>query len=146
MQNRNEILNLIKLIFYIIINLYILIQLIFFDDTKILIDEITHKSVIFLDLHKHYIYDLHLVNKCSNRKFNKRYDYYKKFFFESIEKFLASKQKNKQNAKKNKFKPLGLDDDSQDEEGFNDEKETIERNEEKTQRTNREKNKLNFSF
>jgi len=115
--------------------------MIFFDNTKILIDEYYYNSIIFWDTHKHYVYDFHLVNKCNNKKFNKRYEFYKKFFYEYVEKANASKQKKKEKTTKEKFKPLGLDDDDEDE-GEQEERKNIDQK----SKTNREKNKVNFSF
>lgn len=69
------------------------IQVIFSDTSFILIDSSCTKQVIYRDKNKRlYNYNIHLVNKSSNKKFLKRYEYYKKIFYEKMEERLARKQ------------------------------------------------------
>ena len=60
----------------------------------IILDFTEIKMAIFIDKNKKYqCIDLHSVNKCKNKKFLKRYDYYKKFFYEKLEERFARRQK-----------------------------------------------------
>jgi len=71
------------------------IQIIFTDSSFILIDSTNSKQVIYQDKNKRIqTYNIHLVNKSTNKKFLKRYEYYKKIFYEKMEERLARKQRN----------------------------------------------------
>jgi len=70
------------------------IQVIFTDSSFILIDSTNTKLVIYQDKNKRIqSYNIHLVNKSTNKKFLKRYEYYKKIFYEKMEERLARKQR-----------------------------------------------------
>jgi len=70
------------------------IQVIFTDSSFILIDSTNSKQVIYQDKNKRIqSYNIHLVNKAANKKFLKRYEYYKKIFYEKMEERLARKQR-----------------------------------------------------
>jgi hypothetical protein len=70
------------------------IQVIFTDLSFILIDSSNTKQVIYQDKNKRIqSYNIHLVNKATNKKFLKRYEYYKKIFYEKMEERLARKQR-----------------------------------------------------
>ena len=43
---------------------------------------------------KIFSYNIHLVNKSNNKQFIKRYEYYKKIFYEKMEERLIKKQKS----------------------------------------------------
>jgi hypothetical protein len=43
-----------------------------------------------------YCYDVHLVNKCNNKQFLKRYEHYKKVFYEKMEERFMRQQKIKE--------------------------------------------------
>ena len=70
------------------------IQVIFTDSSFILIDANNTKQVIYQDKNKRLNnFNIHLVNKSTNKKFLKRYEYYKKIFYEKMEERLARKQR-----------------------------------------------------
>lgn len=70
------------------------IQVIFSDLSFILIDSSNSKQVIYQDKNKKIqSYNIHLVNKSTNKNFLKRYEYYKKIFYEKMEERLARKQR-----------------------------------------------------
>jgi 23S rRNA pseudoU1915 N3-methylase RlmH len=67
-----------------------------------LIDNYENKNAIFFDKNdKHYTYNIHLVNKCSNKRFMKRYEHYKKVFYEKMEERYAKIVKQKENQNNN---------------------------------------------
>lgn len=51
-----------------------------------------------------YSYNIHLVNKCNNKKFIKRYEHYKKFFYEKMEERFNKNQKFKEEKELNPCK------------------------------------------
>ena len=64
------------------------------DGSKIIIDNNETRSVVFFDKNKKmYCYNVHLVNKCNNKQFLKRYEHYKKIFYEKMEERFTRKQK-----------------------------------------------------
>lgn len=70
------------------------IQVIFSDTSFILIDSTVLRQVIYHDKNKRITnYNIHLVNKSTNKKFLKRYEYYKKIFYEKMEERLSRKQR-----------------------------------------------------
>ncbi len=70
------------------------IQVIFTDSSYILIDSTNTKQIIYQDKNKIIqSFNIHLVNKSTNKKFLKRYEYYKKIFYEKMEERLARKQR-----------------------------------------------------
>ena len=48
-------------------------------------------------MQKTFVFNIHLVNKCNNKSFLKRYEYYKKVFYDKMEEFLSKKHSNKEN-------------------------------------------------
>ena len=71
------------------------IQITFSDSSFILIDSYGSRQVIYQDKYKKiFNFNIHLVNKSSNKQFLKRYEYYKKIFYEKMEERLAKKQRN----------------------------------------------------
>jgi hypothetical protein len=57
-----------------------------------------NKSVIYVDKRqKNFVFNIHLVNKCNNKGFLKRYEYYKKVFYDKMEEFISKKQSSKEN-------------------------------------------------
>jgi hypothetical protein len=65
---------------------------------------------IFIDKNnKIYNYDIGSVNKCKNSKFLKRYEHYKKFFYDKLEERFARKQRNREGINKDIFDKNGLD-------------------------------------
>jgi hypothetical protein len=43
-----------------------------------------------------FCYNIHLVNKCNNKKFLKRYEHFKKVFYEKMEERFNKKQNNRE--------------------------------------------------
>ncbi len=71
--------------------------MIFSDKSKIIIDNYETRSAVFIDKNKHmFFYNIHLVNKCNNKKFLKRYEHYKKVFYEKMEERFMKNQRNKE--------------------------------------------------
>ncbi len=71
--------------------------MIFLDGSQIIIDNYETRNVIYFDKNqKMFCYDVHLVNKCNNKKFLKRYEYYKKIFYEKMEERFMRNQKDKE--------------------------------------------------
>jgi hypothetical protein len=71
--------------------------LIFLDGSKIIIDNYETQNVIYFDKNqKMHCYDVHLVNKCNNKQFLKRYEHYKKIFYEKMEERFMRHQKLKE--------------------------------------------------
>lgn len=73
------------------------IQLIFFDESNLIIIKKLN-MVIFLhekqEIQKQY--DLHTINKVKDKKMQKRYEHYKKIFYEQLEERFSKKQHKKQ--------------------------------------------------
>lgn len=67
-----------------------------------MIDNLEHKIVTFFDKNnKISHYNIHLVNKCNNKRFLKRYEHYKKVFYEKMEERFAKIQKKKEERNQN---------------------------------------------
>lgn len=74
------------------------IQITFTDNSFIIIDSHGSRQVIYQDKYKKvHNYNIHLVNKSTNKQFLKRYEYYKKIFYEKMEERLVKKQRNNNN-------------------------------------------------
>jgi len=53
--------------------------------------------VLFIDKNKKvYSYNVHLVNKSNNKRFLKRYEHYKKVFYEKMEERVLGSQNTKE--------------------------------------------------
>lgn len=79
-----------------------IVQLIFTDKSKIILDYYDKKRVLYIDkFNKIETYDIHLVNRSENKKFLKRYEYYKKVFYEKMEERLLNKQIKKEKINNN---------------------------------------------
>jgi hypothetical protein len=78
-------------------------QVIFYDYTKLLIGSVDFPYLVYWDRKETpHIYCIHQINKSKNKNMLKRYEHYKKVFYEKIEQYVSNKvAAEEQNKSKN---------------------------------------------